>query len=248
MGPRSGALKANNAAGDLFTVDVSGAPNVLIRQIYSVCHATRRGLQRDTPSPRTQGSGNGGKLILIGASTGGVDALVTVLSAFPANCPPTIIVQHTGKGFGAGLVQLLGLRCPARVVSCRDGLELTQGMVCIAAGSPGHAALAGSKPLRMTLADGDPVSGHKPSIDHLFLSALPVARRVVAALLTGMGSDGAKGLLALRKAGASTLAQDAASSVVYGMPRVAWENGGAEVQVPLNRIAPALLQQSRVAA
>jgi two-component system, chemotaxis family, protein-glutamate methylesterase/glutaminase len=232
---------------DLFALRAGAAPSGLILQIRSVTRAARRAahVERPTerPAPRTPG-----RLILIGASTGGVDALVTVLSAFPPDCPPTVIVQHTGKGFGAGLVQLLSLRCRARVVACRDGLELTAGMVCVAAGTPGHAAISGFAPLRMTISKGDLVSGHMPSIDQLFLSALPAGRRVVAAVLTGMGSDGAAGLLALRKAGAATMAQDAATSVVYGMPRVAWENGGAERQLPLNRIGPALLQQSLVSA
>jgi two-component system, chemotaxis family, protein-glutamate methylesterase/glutaminase len=232
---------------DLFTLRAGASPAGLILQIRSVTRAARRAAQIERPAERPVRR-NSGRLVLIGASTGGVDALATVLSAFPADCPPTVIVQHTGKGFGAGLVQLLSLRCPARVVACRDGLELTEGMVCVAAGTPGHATFSGFGPLRMTVNMGDSVSGHMPSIDQMFLSAVPAGRRVVAALLTGMGSDGAAGLLALRKAGATTMSQDAATSVVYGMPRVAWENGGAERQLPLNRIGPALLQQSRAVA
>jgi two-component system chemotaxis response regulator CheB len=173
--------------------------------------------------------------------------LICVLSSFPADCPPTVIVQHTSNGFGAGLVQLLSVRCRARVVACQDGLELTPGVVCVAAGFPGHAALANLSPARMSIVPGAPVSGHRPSIDHMFMSAVPAARQVVAAVLTGMGADGAAGLLSLRNAGAKTMAQDAQSSVVYGMPRVAWENGGAERQLPIDKIGPALLQMARSA-
>lgn len=240
-------LAARGAGADLFTLHAGAAPAALLLQIRSVTRATRRAAQIERSVERPS-IAKPSKLVLIGASTGGVDALVNVLSAFPVDCPPTVIVQHTGKGFGAGLVQLLSLRCRARVVACRDGLDLTAGMVCVAAGASGHAVLSGFSPLRMAISSGDPVSGHMPSIDQLFLSAIPAGRRVVAAVLTGMGSDGAAGLLALRKAGATTIAQDAATSVVYGMPRVAWENGGAERQLPLNRIGLALVQQARVAA
>jgi two-component system chemotaxis response regulator CheB len=245
--PDQGIPAHPQGQADLFTLRASAPPTGLILQIRSVTRATRRAARIDRPTDRPPLRAPG-RLVLIGASTGGVDALVSVLSAFPVDCPPTVIVQHTGKGYGAGLVQLLSLRCRARVVACRDGLELTEGMVCVAAGTAGHAAFSGFSPLRLTVSMGDAVSGHMPSIDQLFLSAVPAGRRVVAALLTGMGSDGAAGLLALRRAGATTIAQDAATSVVYGMPRVAWENGGAERQLPLGRIGPALLQQSRVAA
>jgi two-component system chemotaxis response regulator CheB len=90
--------------------------------------------------------------------------------------------------------------------------------------------------------EGPPISGHTPSVDALFTSAMPYGKDVVATILTGMGQDGAKGLLELRKAGAATFAQDEKSSVVYGMPRVAWETGAAQKQVSLGRMAGALLQ------
>lgn len=240
----SPTARAQNQSADLFALQPGAAPDGLIRQVRSVSSAARR-LPPVAPTQRLSMRAQN-KLILIGASTGGVDALATLLSGFPADCPPTVIVQHTGKGFGTGLVQLLSLRSPARVVACRDGLELSSGMVCVAAGTSGHAVFSGFNPCRMAISRGDLVSGHMPSIDQLFLSAVPAARHVAAALLTGMGSDGAAGLLALRKAGAMTVSQDAATSVVYGMPRVAWENGGSERQLPLNRIGPALLQNQRV--
>lgn len=246
---RAGAspLTAPEQGGDLFALDPDAAPHNLVRQVHAVTHAARRApallVPKPVPPPRSTG-----QIILIGASTGGVDALVTILAQFGADCPPTVIVQHTGAAFGAGLVQLLALRCRAQVIACRDGLEPAPGMVCIAAGTPGHAVFSGFAPPRLALHPGEPVAGHSPSIDRLFMSAVPVARRVTAAVLTGMGQDGAAGLLALRQAGATTLAQDAASSVVYGMPRVAYEIGGAERQVPLDRMAAALLHTARIAS
>lgn len=183
------------------------------------------------------------RIVLIGASTGGVDALLTVLASFPTDCPPTAIVQHTGRGFSDSLISLLDRRCAARVVAAKDGAALQPGTICVAAGSAGHLRLAGSGPLRAQVTPGEPVSGHVPSVDELFRSALPFAGRVVAALLTGMGRDGAEGLLALRRQGAATIGQDAASAVVYGMPRAAFEIGAVQTQLPITRIGPEILRQ-----
>ena len=182
------------------------------------------------------------KVILIGSSTGGVEALRSLLVGFPANCPPTVIVQHTGKNFGPGLVTLLNRICAASVVAAQDNIQLKPGTVHIAAGQIQHLGLSSRAPHRTRLKDGPAISGHTPSVDALFSSAVPMAKNVVATILTGMGQDGAKGLLELRKAGATTFAQDEQSSVVYGMPRVAWQNGAAQKQVSLARMAGTLLQ------
>lgn len=195
------------------------------------------------PERRTLSPIRSDRIVLIGASTGGVDALLTVLATFPVDCPPTAIVQHTGRGFSDSLISLLDRRCAARVVAARDGATLQPGTICVAAGSAGHLRLAGSGPLRTQVTPGEPVSGHVPSVDELFRSALPFAGRVVAALLTGMGRDGAEGLLALRRQGATTIGQDAASAVVYGMPRAAFELGAVQTQLALTRIGPEILRQ-----
>jgi two-component system, chemotaxis family, protein-glutamate methylesterase/glutaminase len=182
------------------------------------------------------------KLVVIGASTGGVDALLTVLSAFPADCPPTAIVQHTGRGFASSLVQVLDRRCAARVVPAQDGLVLSRGMVCVAGGSEGHLTLSGGEVLRCQVRPGPAISGHAPSVDVLFRSAMAFAPRVVGAILTGMGQDGAAGLLELHRAGCVTLGQDEATSVVYGMPKAAFERGAVQVQLPIQRIGAELLR------
>lgn len=181
------------------------------------------------------------RLILIGASTGGIDALMTILPAFPADCPPTAIVQHTGAAFSDSLIRLFARCTAARVIPAAHGTPLEPGTIMVGAGSAGHLRLAAGRPLRSELAPGAPVSGHLPSVDMLFRSAVPMGQSVAAALLTGMGRDGAQGLLELRAAGAMTLAQDEASSVVYGMPRAAAELGAAGRSLPLNRIAGELL-------
>lgn len=185
------------------------------------------------------------RLILIGASTGGIDALLTILSAFPADCPPTAIVQHTGAAFSDSLIRLFARCSAARVVPARPGLVLVPGQVVVGAGSPGHLRLTGDTPPRTEVVPGEQISGHLPSVDALFESAAGLGPKVVAALLTGMGRDGARGLLALRNAGAHTIAQDAETSVVYGMPRAAVETGAAVDILPLPKIAAALLSRCR---
>lgn len=121
---------------------------------------------------------------------------------------------------------------------------LTPGMVCVAGQTAGHLRLRGGSGIRCMISEGPPISGHMPSVDALFQSAVGFAARVIAVLLTGMGRDGAAGLLELRKAGASTIGQDEATSVVYGMPRVAWEMGAVQTQLPLERIGPEILRLS----
>jgi two-component system chemotaxis response regulator CheB len=181
------------------------------------------------------------RVVLIGSSTGGIDALLRVLSVFPADCPPTAIVQHTGQAFSDSLIRLLDRCCAASVVPAQTGLRMTPGTIVVGAGCRGHLRLSAGKPPQARVEPGDPVSGHLPSVDELFRSATGFGRSVVAALLTGMGRDGAQGLLELRRAGAQTLAQDEATSVVYGMPRAAWEIGAAQAQLPLDRIGAELL-------
>ncbi len=233
-----------NVGAGIFELTKADSPRQFVQYYDMMVKAPRR----NEASPRSGGSLGGAtaprsnKMILIGSSTGGVEALRSVLVGFPPNCPPTMIVQHTGKNFGQGLVSLLDRICPAKVVPVEDNRPIEAGHVYVAAGQPRHFGLTSRRPLRTRMKEGPPISGHTPSVDALFTSAIPVAKDVVATILTGMGQDGAKGLLELRKAGATTFAQDEQSSVVYGMPRVAWENGGAEKQVPLARMASVLLQ------
>ncbi|MEK0165723.1 CheB methylesterase domain-containing protein [Phaeobacter sp. JH20_36] len=227
----------------IFELTKSDNPRDFARYFDMMVKAPRR----DQASPMQKGTaaaaGPGSdKIILIGSSTGGVEALRSVLVGFPLNCPPTLIVQHTGKNFGRGLVSLLDRICPAKVLSADDNMNLSPGHVYVAAGQPRHMGLTPRKPYRTRFKEGPPISGHMPSVDALFMSAVPMAKSVVATILTGMGQDGAQGLLELRKAGAKTFAQDEKSSVVYGMPRVAWEMGAAQQQVSLARMAGTLIQ------
>ncbi len=230
-------------AGDFPAINTTHAPDLIRTQISAAMRQTLPRRQTTVAAPiRSPVSMKSGKLILLGASTGGVDALLAVLSAMSADCPPIAVVQHTGQGFSESLIRLLDRRCALTVEAAQDGMELRPGRVCVAAGCPGHMRLKSNKPYRIAVEPGPLISGHLPSVDALFRSAVPSGSNVVAALLTGMGRDGAEGLLALRNAGAATIGQDENSSVVYGMPRAAWEIGAVRQQLPLGEIAGAILR------
>ncbi len=181
-------------------------------------------------------------LIALGASTGGVEALLNVLQSFPENCPPTLIVQHMPATFTRSFATRLDRCCPPRVVLAEDGMPLANGQVAIAPGGDTHLVLAGRQ-RRCRLIEGPLESGHRPSVDTLFYSIADAGFTTVAgAILTGMGADGAKGLHAMRAAGAHTFGQDEATCVVYGMPGVAQRIGAVAKQLPLGQIAHGLLQ------
>lgn len=201
----------------------------------------RRGRPEAAPRPVVQAV-NG--LVLIGASTGGITALETILSEFPADCPPTLVVQHMRPGFGDGLIRRLDDLIRPAVMAAADKVPLRPGTVHVAAGNGHHLGVAQRGGLVTRLLGSEPVSGHCPSVDVIFEHGAALAHGISirAALLTGMGADGAEGMRRLRAAGAYTIAQDRDSSVVWGMPRVAIEMGGAVDVLPLSGIARALLQ------
>lgn len=185
------------------------------------------------------------KMILLGASTGGVDALVAVLRTFPKNCPPTLIVQHMPPKFIDLFSHRLNSVCSPSVHIASHGSKPEAGRVLIAPAGQ-HMRLVDQGGLVCELEDTPPVNGFKPSVDVLFESGVALrGSKIVAALLTGMGRDGAKGLLQVREAGGFTAAQDEATSVVWGMPRVAYELGAVDTPMPLDDIAPAILDACR---
>ncbi|MEM9971760.1 MAG: CheB methylesterase domain-containing protein, partial [Pseudomonadota bacterium] len=181
------------------------------------------------------------RLVVIGSSTGGIEALLSILPHFPRDCPPTLIVQHIKGDFLASLVRRLDAACPA-VVKEAEGHEVAvSGRVLVAPGNKAHLVLRPNG-RRCALLAEPPETGHRPSVDRLFHSAVPYGDGVVSVLLTGMGRDGADGMRAIRDAGGWTIAQDEATSVVYGMPQAAISTGGVAEQLPLDRIGPAILK------
>jgi two-component system chemotaxis response regulator CheB len=186
-----------------------------------------------------------GDVVAIGSSTGGVEALLTVISQYPANCPATVITQHMPASFTASFAARLDRATGASVAEAYDGAPVEPGKVWLAPGGLTHLEVVGTTNKRCRLFSGDTVSGHRPSVDVLFQSVAQAAgAKAVGVILTGMGRDGAQGLLKMRQAGARTLGQDAASCVVYGMPKAAFEIGGVERQIALQGVGAAILELS----
>ncbi len=205
----------------------------------------RRKTIRDTGSefgksvPSTQGASE--KLAVLGASTGGTSALAEVLELLPADHPGVLVVQHMPSFFTRSFAQRLDRACAMRVKEARTGDEVRDGLVLVAPGDLHMVLKRSAGKYWVECVQTPPVHHVRPSVDVLFHSVAHVAGpRAVGAILTGMGKDGAEGLLAMRMAGAFTLAQDEESSVVYGMPREAALLGAARQVVPLNRMAEAI--------
>jgi two-component system chemotaxis response regulator CheB len=179
-----------------------------------------------------------GSLIAIGASTGGVEAIRIVLGELPADCPPIVIAQHMPAGFTTRFAARLDELCEVTVVEAEDRMPLEAGHAYVARGDWHLRVERSSGQLKCRLTQDELTSGHRPSVDVLFESvARTVGPMAVGAILTGMGRDGARGLKLMRDAGAFTVGQSAASALVYGMPRVAFEEGAVAEQVPVEAVA-----------
>lgn len=178
------------------------------------------------------------KVLAIGASTGGTEAICEVVKGFHTNIPGTVVVQHMPPGFTKMYADRLDHQCEVNVKEAQDGDLVEQGKVLIAPGDKHMRLVRTGGIYRVEVRAGEKVSGHCPSVDVLFESvARAAASNAVGVILTGMGADGARGLLSMRKRGAKTIGQDAKSCVVYGMPKVAYDVGAVERQVPVDNIA-----------
>jgi two-component system chemotaxis response regulator CheB len=216
--------------------------NEVAVKVKAAARASVRTKADSAPTVRRKDYMPSGDIVAIGSSTGGVEALLTILSLFPETCPPTVITQHMPATFTASFAARLDRASGAKVQEAVDGALLEPGKVYVAPGGAAHLEIVRSAGLRCRLIQGDPVSGHRPSVDVLFNSvAQAVGEKAVGAILTGMGRDGAQGLLAMRKAGARTVGQDEQSCVVYGMPRTAFELGAVEKQASLSSMGQTLL-------
>lgn len=199
-----------------------------------------RAVKREKTGPvvvRTALSESTDKVIAIGASTGGTEAIRRVISAFPANMPGIVIVQHMPPGFTKHFSDNLNEICEMDVQEAQTGDRVMPGRVLIAPGGKHMTVRRSGGIYLVDCQEGENVNGHCPSVDVLFHSvARYVAGNAVGVILTGMGGDGAEGLLAMRQAGAKTIAQDETSCVVFGMPKVAIERGAVERIGPLDSI------------
>ena len=217
----------------------------LVAKVKIAATARVRG-PRSSPSPLPSLEGGPlrttDRLIAIGASTGGTEALREFLMALPADAPGVIVVQHMPEKFTQAFAARLDGLCTVRVVEARDGDRVLAGHVLIAPGNHHMRLVRDGAGPRVRVSMEPPVNRHRPSVDVLFHSCAEVGgANVVGVIMTGMGDDGARGLVAMRRAGARTLAQDEATCVVFGMPRMAIELGGAERVLPLGRLAEAAL-------
>lgn len=171
------------------------------------------------------------KLIAVGASTGGTDAIIETIKTLPEDSPPVVIVQHLPGGFTSIYAERLAKLCRMRVKEADNGDRLSKGVIYTARADRQLTVYSGARGLYIKLGGGAKVCGHCPSVDVLFDSAAECcAGKAVGVLLTGMGRDGAEGLLKMKQSGCVTMTQDKASCVVYGMPRVAFELGAADIQ------------------
>jgi len=200
------------------------------------------------PAATLRGSPYAGRLIAIGASTGGTEALAELLSDMPADAPPILIVQHMPERFTAKFAARLNGLCRIRVAEAKDGDAIQAGTallapgglhLCVVAGSGGYVARLRREPENVA---------HRPSVDVLFDSVTQLRSQALGVILTGMGADGARGLLAMRQAGARTFAQDEASCVVFGMPKEAILRGAAEQVLPLSSLAQSVLRAASTRA
>ncbi|WP_266159674.1 protein-glutamate methylesterase/protein-glutamine glutaminase [Dyella silvatica] len=198
------------------------------------------------PRAQTPDSRGGSRIIAIGASTGGTEAIRVVLEAMPPDAPPILITQHIPAAFSGPFASRMDNCSAMRVCEARDGQPIQHGHAYIAPGGQHLLAMWDGARYVCRLHDGPPVNRHKPSVDVLFRSvAASIGAPAIGVLLTGMGDDGARGLSEMREGGAMTLVQDEASSVVWGMPGAAWKLGAASEMLPLDHIAARLLELAR---
>lgn len=239
----SGAVAVLSKPSSAYTVGDMAAE--LIETIRATAHVDVRRLARPpAQSPRRLAlSCTTNKVVAIGASTGGTQALEAVLSALPANAPGIVVVQHMPEHFTRAFADRLNGICAVEVREAEDGDSVTPGRVLIAPGNRHLVLRRSGARYYAEVKDGPLVGRHRPAVDVLFRSVARYSgRNAVGVILTGMGSDGARGMLEMHQAGAITIAQDEATCVVYGMPKEAVKQGGVSYSLPLGRIAEGLLQ------
>lgn len=237
----AGAVDVVGKPGSAYSLgDVSA---MLIEKIRMAARA--KVVQREAPQvEKLSLSQTTDVVIAIGASTGGVQALTTVLPSLPPSTPGIVVVQHMPAKFTASFAQRLDQLCAMRVKEAADGDPVLPGRVLIAPGGFHMMLKRSGARYQVEVRDGPPVFHQRPSVDVLFHSVARYAgANAIGAVLTGMGADGAEGLLSMRKAGARTIAEDESSCIVFGMPAEAIKCGGAERVVPLKDIARTILQQ-----
>ena len=239
--PKLDVASGLQAYADEIIAKVKTAAKARVRPLARTS-APRTGLDTTLPAPPALRFRTTDRLIAIGASTGGTEAIRVILEQMPADAPATVITQHIPAAFSKPFAERLDRHSKMTVVQAEDDMPLLAGHAYVAPGGLHLRVQRSGARWRCRLGEDDPIRRHRPSVDALFESVAQAAgANASAALLTGMGDDGARGLLALRKAGAATMVQDEASCVVWGMPGAAYTLGAAQQVLPLSGIASALL-------
>jgi two-component system, chemotaxis family, protein-glutamate methylesterase/glutaminase len=197
-----------------------------------------------TPAVARGGFSTTERIVAIGASTGGVEALREVLCGLPADSPAVVVTQHMPAGFTTRFAERLDSLAQVTVAEAADGQRVLPGHVYIAPGNWHLEVVRTGANYTCRLNDGPAVSGHRPSVDVLFRSvAASAGANAIGVILTGMGKDGAEGLKQMRAAGASTIGQNEATCIVYGMPKAAHALGATQIELPIEKIAGAILER-----
>lgn len=228
-------------------VSVENFINELIKKIkiavkYNIVDAK----ELKTKELENKGDINTNAIVAIGASTGGTEAIYSLLSALPENMPGIVITQHIPPVFSEMFANRLNAQTKLNVKQAKNGDYIEKGKVLIAPGSKHMAVKKRGERYCVEVFEGEKVNGHCPSVDVLFKSVAKEAKdKSIGIILTGMGYDGAKGLLAMKRSGARTIGQDEKSSVIYGMPKVAYDIGAVERQASLSNIPQLLMSMLR---
>jgi two-component system chemotaxis response regulator CheB len=238
--------KPNVATAEALNAEAS----TIVEKVKAAAQARLRRLPEQRTAPTLPSRLSSGSLpthgmIAIGASTGGTEAICEVLMALPADSPGIVIVQHMPPNFTASFAQRLDKCCQVHVKEAEDGDKIVRGTALLAPGGYQMGVVRRTSGYAVKVTDAPEVNRHRPSVDYLFASIADVgAQHVTAAILTGMGADGARGMRRLRDGGARTVAQDQATCVVFGMPKEAIAHGGAEFVLPIHQIGNALIELS----
>jgi len=255
--PKRGYIAIVNDIREGFVYLGRGATDMIVKPmltaqsaesfIYSLCTKLKmvrnHGAEAMKRELKYSGAGISDKIIAIGSSTGGTEIILDIIMHFPHNCPPVLVAQHMPPVFTKLYAQRLNEKCKPTVWEAKDGDALRPGLVLIAPGDHQMRVVKKNDAYSVTVGAGEKVNGHAPSIDVLFNSVAQAAgNKAIGVILTGMGADGAYGLLEMRKKGAATFGQDKESSVVYGMPKVAYEMGAVMRQLGTADIPSAILR------
>lgn len=196
--------------------------------------------------PVAKSSASYSRVIAVGASTGGTEAIKTLLTSVPENCPPILITQHIPKVFSTSFAERLDRHLAMDVFEAQEGMIIRSGCVYIAPGDYHLTIVKSGTKMVCHIVQTEKVNRHRPAVDVMFNSILDVyGSKVVAVILTGMGNDGAQAMLKLKQAGAITYAQDEATSVVWGMPQAAFNLGAVDEVLPLQKITEKMLQAAQ---